>query len=206
DEKVTAAVIKKALKAEIDALKGDEGESARKELRILQEQDTAIKAIEKRIKDAKATLKQKTGELELKLQLKRTGGDDFMAENRELIRQVDGQLSGLDAGNKADKKKINALNKDKATLEERIARTDALLSEIGGQLTEEEARRLIQKKIYDIANGELERYLNAEKRLLIRGVERLWDKYALSGRELEAEREATREMLDGFVSRLGYLL
>lgn len=130
DDKVTAAVVKKALKALIEDLKDSEGESARKELKALKDQDAAIKAIEKRIKDTKATLKKKTSELELKLQLKRLGGDEFKAESRKLIQQVDEQLSELDASNKADKKKGNALNKDKAALEERIARTDAILTAI----------------------------------------------------------------------------
>ncbi|MCK4304953.1 MAG: type I restriction-modification system subunit M [Candidatus Eisenbacteria sp.] len=205
DEKVTAAVINKALKALIDDLKDSIGESAKRELKSLKDQDAAVKAVEKRIKDAKATLKQKTGELELKLQLKRLGCGDFKAENQELIRQVDEQLSRLDAGNKADKKKIDALDKDKAALEARIAQTDALLDEIGGRLTEGEAKRLILKKLYDIANGELERYLNAEKRRLVQGVENLWDKYAVSSRALEAEREARLKTLDGFVKGLGYL-
>ena len=57
----------------------------------------------------------------------------------------------LDPDNKDDKKKIAALNKDKAALEARLAKTDALLTAIGGQLTEEEARRLILKKLYDLA-------------------------------------------------------
>jgi len=205
DEKVTATVIKKALKVLINDLKDSKGDSAKKELKALTDQDAAIKAIEKRIKDVRAKLKQKTNELELKLQLKRLGGEDFKAESRELIRQVDEQLSTLDANNKVDKKKINALNKDKAILEERIARTDALLTDIGGQLTEDEAKRLILKKIYDIANVELERYLNAEKRLLVQGIENLWDKYAVSSRELEVMQKVTHKTLDGFLSGLGYL-
>ncbi|MEA1869770.1 MAG: N-6 DNA methylase, partial [Euryarchaeota archaeon] len=68
-EKVSAAVIKKALKALIDDLKGSTCDSARKELANLQAQDRVIKTIEKRIKDSKATLKTKTDELEHKLQL-----------------------------------------------------------------------------------------------------------------------------------------
>ena len=51
-EKVTAAVVKKALKALIDDLKDSAGPSARKELKRLQEQDRIIKAIEKRIRAA----------------------------------------------------------------------------------------------------------------------------------------------------------
>ena len=72
------------------------------------------------------------------------------------------------------KKKINALNKDKTALQARIAKTDTLLEAINGQLTNDEAKRLILKKLYDIASAELERYLNAEMRDLVSGVENLW--------------------------------
>ena len=89
DEKVTAAAIKKALKAFIDDLKDSAGASAKKELKNLTDQDKAIKAIEKRIKDAKAEHKQKQAELEFKLELKRLGADDFKAETQELIAQAD---------------------------------------------------------------------------------------------------------------------
>ena len=205
DETITAAVIKKALKELIDDLRGSKGDSARKELQNLQTQEKTIFAIEKRIKDSKTALKTKTDELEHKLQLKRLGGDEFKAESKELIRQVDTQLANLNNANKDDKKKIMALNKDKATLKERLARTDGLLAVIGGQLSEEEARRLILKKLYDLANTELNRYLNAQKRGLIHVVENLWDKYAVPSRELESERSETLKTLDGFLKGLGYL-
>ena len=205
NEKVTATVIKKALKELTDDLKGSSGTSAGKELKILQEQDQNIKAIEKQSKEAKATLKEKRLKLDLKLQLKRLGGDDFKAENQELIRQIESRLDELDPHDKTDKRKIAALNKDKKALEARLAKTDVLLASIGGQLSKDEAQRLILKKLYDIANHELERYLNAEKRLLLQRVENLWEKYAVSSRQLEAEREATLKVLDGFLKRLGYL-
>ena len=71
--------------------------------------------------------------------------------------QVDAQLVNLDPGNKADKKKITALNKDKDVLEARLARTDGIIAAIGDQLTEEESRGLILKKLYDISHQELNR-------------------------------------------------
>ena len=205
DEKVTAAVIKKALKALIDDLKDTPGESAKRELKRLRDQDKAIKNIEKRIKDAKATLKVKTSELEFKLKLKRLGGEGFKAESLALILQADAQIADLDPKNKDDKKKITVINKDKEVLAARIAQIDTVLAEIGGQISEEDARQLILNKIYDIALSELDRYLNAEKRLLIQGVENLWDKYAVSSQELEGEQESTLKTLDGFLSGLGYL-
>ena len=205
DETVTAVVIKKILKDLIDDLKGSTGDSAMKELATLQAQEKIIAGIEKRIKESKVALKIKTDELELKLQLKRLGGNEFKAESQELIRQVDAQLVSLDKNNKDDKKKMTVLNKDKAALEARLAKTDAILTSIGGRLTEEEARRLILKKLYDLASNELNRYLNTEKRGLIAVVENLWDKYAVSSRELEAKRSETLKTLDGFLKGLGYL-
>ena len=203
-EKVTAAVLKKVLKFLIADLKDSPGDSARKELERLQEQDRILKAIETRIKKARATLKDKTVELKLKLQFKRVGSQDYQAETRALIKQVDTRLADLDPHNKADKKKITALNNDKKALAKRIAHADALLAQIGGQLSEEKARELILAKLYDIAHTELERYLNAEKRSLVLGIENLWEKYAVSSRELEAERDATMKTLDLFMEKLDY--
>jgi type I restriction enzyme M protein len=118
---------------------------------------------------------------------------------------VDTRLAALDKSKKEDKKKITALQKDKTTLEARMAKTDAVVASIGGQLTEAEAKTLILKKLYDLANQELNRYLNAEKRWLIHVVENLWDKYAVSSRTLESGRAESLKTLDGFFSGLGYL-
>ena len=147
DETVTAAVIKKALKDLIDDLADTHSESAKKELKSLQAQEKAITALEKRIKEGKAELKTVTDELEHKLQLKRLGGDEFKAESQQLLQQVDAQFAGLDKANKEEKKKIAALQKDKAALEVRLAKADAALANIGGKLTEEKAKTLILKKL-----------------------------------------------------------
>ena len=205
NEKVTATVIKRALKVLIDDLKGSTGASAKRELDELKRLDANIKKIEKKIKDTRLKLKDKNTELELKISLKRLGGEGFTADNLELIRQVERRLAELDLDSKTDKKKSTALEKDKTALQARIDRTDTLLAEIGGQITDEEAKVLILKKLYDIASWELERYLNAEKRSLIQGVENLWNKYAVSSRDLEQQRENTLTELNCFLERLGYL-
>ena len=203
DQRVTAAVIKKALKTLIDDLKDSAGASARKELKNLIDQDKAITAIEKRIKDVKPEHKQ--AELEFKLHLKRGGADDFKTETQELIAQADARLVELDPNEKPDKKTIAALNKDKKALSARLARTDAVFKAIGGKISEADGRRLILKKTYDIARGELNRYLNSEKRLLVRAVENLWQKYAVSNSELETERDASLKKLDDYLHLMGYV-
>ena len=204
DEKVTATAIRKALKDLIDDLKGNKGKSAQKELETLQERDNEINGIETRIKEAKTALNARVDSLTHRLQLKRLGVDDFETESLLLIQQADSQLVQLDPKNKADKKKISAINKDKKTLIARIAKTDAMLMEIGGELSEEKARQLILKKIYDIARTELDRYLIAEMRVLVQAVENLWDKYSLSAERLEVARSETLTALSGFLAGLGY--
>ena len=205
DETVTAAVIKKALKDLIDDLKDSTGDSARKEREALQAQEKALTALEKTIKDSKADLKLLADELAFKLQLKRIGGEDFKAESQQLLLKATARIATLDAARKEDKKELTALQKDQAALKARLAKTDAVLASIGGQLTEAEAKTLILKKLHDLATFELNRYLNAEKRRLIQTVENLWDKYAVSSRALEAERSDTLLALDGFLTGLGYL-
>ena len=117
---------------------------------------------------------------------------------------MDARLAGLDPGNGTDGKKMAALDQDRKVLAARIGRVDALVAEIGGPISEDEARELILAKLCDLVRGELERYLGAEKRGLVLGVEKLWEKYAVSRRELEAERDTTLKMLDGYLQDLGY--
>ena len=205
DKTVTAAAIKKVLKALIDDLKDSEGASAKRELDKLKAQDVAIKKIEKQIKVCKSSLKDKNIELEIKLQLKRLGGDGFKIESQQLIQQIEIQLPLLNPDNRTDKTRIRALNHDKAVLEGRIANTDKVLAAIGDPLTDNETKHLILKKLYDIVNIELERYLNAEIRRLIAGIENLWNKYASSSQKMDEMRDKTLDKLNQLLTGLGYL-
>lgn len=205
ESKLTAAAIKKYLKELIDDLADATSASAINERNKYEDLRDGISAIESRIKTHKVVLKEKRDELELKLQLKRIGGDDANAETRKLITQAEVAMAELNPAVKDDKKKHSALEKDKVALEKRLARIDTLLAEIGGQLSEADAKRLILKKLHDFANKELLRYLNAEKRALLAIAENLWDKYAVSSQTLENERINTLSALNGFLSKLGYL-
>jgi len=143
--------------------------------------------------------------LDLKLRLKRVGGEEFQAETLALLAQVTADMAGLKPDDKNDKTKLTKLTKDKSSLEDRLTRIDGLLAAIGGQLTTEEAKGLILQKLYDWVKEQLTRYLNAVKRSLIALVEKLWDKYAVSSQKLEATREATLAELNDYLSKLGYL-
>jgi type I restriction enzyme M protein len=204
DETVTAAVIKKALKDLIADLKESNGASAKKELKKLEEQENAILNIEKRIRTAKGEFRTLTDELEHKLLLKRLGAGEFKAENELLLKSVNDQLAALDEGNKEEKKRITALKADKAVLGARLGKTDALLKSIGGQLTEAQAKMLILKKLFDLAERTLQHYANAEKRKLIAANDNFWDKYAVSSKALEMQRLSALKALGDTLGRLGY--
>ncbi len=204
EETVSAASIKKGLKELIDDLKQSQGDSAARERQYYQQEYNVITDIENRIKLLKNTLKEQQSQLELKLRLKRVGDEEFKAETVELLEQVQNQLMGLNASKKEEKAKINALNKDKKALEIKLSYPEGLLTEIGGQLRDEEAKKLILKKLYDWVSEQLNRYLNGEKRGLVAKVENLWDKYAVSSQEMEAQREQTLGELNEFLVKLGY--
>ena len=204
EETVSAASIKKWLKDLIDDLKQSQGDSAARERQYYQQEYNVITDIENRIKLLKNTLKEQQSQLELKLRLKRVGDEEFKAETIELLEQVQNQLMGLNASKKEEKAKINALNKDKKALEIKLSYPEGLLTDIGGQLRDEEAKKLILKKLYDWVSEQLTRYLNGEKRGLVAKVENLWDKYAVSSQEMEAQREQTLGELNEFLVKLGY--
>lgn len=204
EEKLTATSVKKTLKDLIDDLAEADSAFAITERENYIKLSDDITTIETRIKTQKTALKLKQDELELKLKLKRIGGDEAKAETQELIAQTTAAIAGLDEPAKEYKKKFNALTKDKTALEQRLIRIDSLLTAIGGQISKEDAKRLILKKLHDIANKELLRYLNAEKRNLIAAVENLWDKYAASNQSMEANRKNTLTELNSILGHLGY--
>ena len=93
--------------------------------------------------------------------LKRQGADEVKAEKQQLLATVNAQLATLNEAKKDEKKQITALRKDHAALQARIQRADQMLADIGGPLTDEQAKTLILKKLHDLATAELHRYLNA---------------------------------------------
>lgn len=71
-------------------------------------------------------------------------------------------------------------------------------------LNEEETKKLLLEKFYELINKQLEKHLNAEKRELIKIFENLWDKYTVSLESLNAERDEKVKKLDEFLKGLNY--
>ncbi|MBX7141814.1 MAG: type I restriction-modification system subunit M [Chitinophagales bacterium] len=216
DEEMTTKAVKEYLIEQIESLEESEGESAMKEKENYEQQLDKILQSEKVIKTFNKVIKEKQAELEVKVELKLFGDEDRKTELKTLLDSAEKELKTLQPQpeqegevavqvDKDTKKKIKALEKDIATLKEKYKQTGELLQKIGGVITPEEAKQLILKKHYDLVSTELLRYLNAEKRQLIAGIEKLWDKYAVSSQQLEANRNATMQSLNQFLNELKYL-
>jgi type I restriction enzyme M protein len=71
-------------------------------------------------------------------------------------------------------------------------------------LAEEETKKLLLEKFYELISKQLEKYLNTEKRELIKIFENLWDKYTISLENLNKQRDEEVKKLDEFLMKLGY--
>ena len=205
DEKITAALIKKELKTQIDYLLKEKQKPD--EAKPFEDADKSIKDLEKTIKKLKASLKEKQAELRLKLIIKRYGTEDEKADSNERLKTTNAELEKLEAKKQFKKitKSYNAALKKKAIIQAKLDSLDDILEKIGGMITPEEAQKLILKKHFDIINNQLQRYLNTEKRALISAYENLWDKYAVSAQSIEESRSKTMAELNEFLTALKYL-
>lgn len=71
--------------------------------------------------------------------------------------------------------------------------------------TNAEAKELILKKLHDLIESELIRYLNAERNQITRIFEKIWDKYSSSLIEIASSRDKSVKELEAHLTQLNYL-
>jgi hypothetical protein len=83
----------------------------------------------------------------------------------------------------------------RSTIKSIESRRDDLVESARAKITADEARVVIlarlEKTLYRIYQG----YLNAQQRACIKAIENLWSKYAVTARQIEAERDAASQQL-----------
>ncbi len=201
-EEVTTSTIKEHLKKIADENPDAEEATSLK----------TIKEIEKEIKELKKELTDKLLDLDRKINIKCYGIDDEKEELRNMLKGKQEEMMKLENNLSSEKKELTkrktAIKKCTETItkiQERMGGLEAFLTSIGGIITDEEAKALILQKHNNLVQQELLKYLNAEKRKLIAGIEMLWDKYSVSSQELENERTETLNELNEFLTELNYL-
>ncbi len=171
-----------------------------------------ITDIEKEIKELKKTLNEKLIDLDRKINIKCYGIEEEGDELLKIIAAKQNELIELNKDTPTEKKesvkRAAAIKKCVASIaqmQEKAKGLNLFLENIGGIITEEDCKTLILQKHNSLVQQELNKYLNAEKRQLIAGVEKLWDKYNTSSKELELCRTTTLSELNEFLTELNYL-
>jgi type I restriction enzyme M protein len=173
----------------------------------------SIAGLEAEIKEAKDTVKELQADLQKKVEFKMYGVDEEKAETEKLLLDSLKRLTKLHAAGEPTSPKekreydktVKNLKADTLKMELKLGGLDAFLESIGGVITASECKTLILQKHNDLVQQELLKYLNAEKRRLVAGLEKLWDKYAVPAQTLETKRGESLDRLNVFLRELKYL-
>jgi len=126
---------------------------------------------------------------------------------KQLIDKIDKKNKEVSKAKKALKNMKEELEgiikKDQKTKEEtKIKKGKVDFKRVS--LDEEETKKMLLEKFYELISKQLDKYLNTEKRELIKIFENLWDKYTISLESLNAERDEKVKKLDEFLKGLNY--
>ena len=206
-KKATVAAVKAYLKGQIDALAGDLFDAT--ERAALDRQRKAITAAETAVKKTKVAVRAAEVLLARKVEIKRYGTAPVLAEIAARVDQVSRETRCLPPATtptetKAREKRVAQLAAETTALKAQAAEVEVLGRSVWGMMTDSQARGLILAKHHALIADALRRYLDGERQALSSAVAHLWDKYAVSLHELDAERDAVQAELARLLAALDY--
>lgn len=146
------------------------------------------------VKTLKANLKDAKGRL--KLAKRDPAFGDWRACQREAER-IEAQLTrhkALEDEAKNLKKLIKSTEKSR----------DELVEQARQKIDRDEARQVIVARLGALLFDSYRQYLRADQRACIAAIENLWSKYAVTAKQIEAERDQAAAELKAFLVELGY--
>jgi type I restriction enzyme M protein len=96
------------------------------------------------------------------------------------------------------------LKKLKANIREVEKQKDEMIAAARARITEDEAKRLILDRFQKLLTAQFDGYLRQYQRAFIAAVENLWQKYAVTMKQMLAERDQAADQLNLFMKELGY--
>jgi len=100
--------------------------------------------------------------------------------------------------------KQNALRQIRKDIKEKNEQLVERVKRAISKISEDEAERMMMKKLEDSSSEILNGYLTAQKQRIIAYFENRWDKYGVDVRALEKERDAYAKELNKYLEELGY--
>jgi len=159
------------------------------------------------VKELKASQKENNGQLrDLKKELKFAKKED---EAR--AKELETQIEVLNKANTTIDEKLaqhTALEKElkelKSGIKEAEKKKDDLVEKAREKITPEEAKELIEERFKQLMQASFDQYLRQLVTHLVKAVENLHGKYAVTVKDILTERDQQAELLGGFLQELGY--
>ena len=92
----------------------------------------------------------------------------------------------------------------KATVKSTQAKKDELVEQARLKISANEARQVIVARLGQVLMDSYRHYLRADQRACVAAIENLWDKYAVTARQIETERDAAAAELKRRLVELCY--
>jgi len=119
-------------------------------------------------------------------------------------RQAYGRAAALTTSLERHKALEDEAKELKATIKAIENRREELVQSARQRISTDEARTVIIERLRQLLMETYRAYLRADQRACIKAIENLWGKYAVTAREIEAERDAASAQLQAFLVELGY--
>lgn len=193
------ATAKAHLKDAIKELENEDKEEYVKERFGYEKQFKNLENLEKEIKESKAYKKECEYYLIKKLEVKRYGEIEALANLLEDLEN----LQILIVENKSKPKEVKKLDKKQIDLKEHILKLQNIIETVP-VITKDEAKELTLKKHHTLIDSELNRSIKDELNTLIKIFENLKNKYQMSLINIENSLKISEEKIDEFLTTLGY--
>jgi type I restriction enzyme M protein len=144
--------------------------------------------------DEIAAVEAEVADVDAKIKAAEATPDDDDGERDEDAALSEDELRAAKAERAAGKKKLRKL---KDAFAQRLEKERASLDAA-------QARALVLDLLVADLRREVDQRVSAHRDQVVEAVERWWDKYRVTLRSLEQDRDATKVRLDGFLKELGY--
>jgi type I restriction enzyme M protein len=93
----------------------------------------------------------------------------------------------------------------KAHIKSTTEKRDALVEQARKKISVTQARVIIIQRLGQVLMASFQHYLRADQRACVAAIENLWRKYAVTAKQIEAQRDAAAQALQTFLVALGYV-
>jgi type I restriction enzyme M protein len=187
-EPTDSGVLPKELVKSLKEQKKDHNGTIKELSRIVKEMGKDIKRMERAAASATA-ISAKKDDVAVK--------EVEVAKHQTAVAGIDKQLQ-THASLEAELKTL------RANMRQAEAKKDELVAAARAKITETEAKELILARLRRVLGERLDEYLRQYQRGLVVAVETLWDKYAVTTKQILADRDREATQLDKFLKELGY--